>query len=77
MIGELSGHDPARAAVIGRWPLRSTLKAYRSAMIAAAIDEYRHQLLVWAVTAPAIPAKSRPKPPKLPAILKRRGDVTG
>jgi hypothetical protein len=42
-----------------------------------ALEDYRHQLLLWTIVAPHAAKAQRPKPPALPAILrKERRDDT-
>jgi hypothetical protein len=51
-----------------RWPVREALIAYRAKMKESAAEQYRHDMLVWAATAPH--SKKKIKQPDVPAILK-------
>jgi hypothetical protein len=57
-----------------RWPLREGLISYREIARERALEQYRHDRLLWAVLAPHFSAKDRPSPPEVPAIL-RGNDV--
>jgi hypothetical protein len=74
LVRELADQDHEKAQRILRWPLREALHAYRSRMRQYALEDYRHRLIVWAITAPYVKGADR-RAPALPAIL--RGMIDG
>jgi len=68
MVRVLADYDPSRIPALLRWPLREALLCYVERLKREATIEYRHQVLVWAMTAPHV--KGKQKPPGIPAILK-------
>ncbi len=72
LVRELADQDHEKAQRILRWPLREALHAYRSRMRRYALEDYRHRLLVWAVTAPYL--KGDRRLPALPPILRDVSD---
>lgn len=74
LVRELAGHDHEKAQRVLRWPLREALHAYRSRMRDHALEDYRHRLIVWAITAPYVKGGDRGAP-ALPKIL--RGMIDG
>lgn len=73
LVRELADHDHEKAQRILRWPLREALHAYRSRMRRYALEDYRHRLIVWAVTAPYLKGGDR-HAPGIPAILRETSD---
>ena len=67
LVRELSDQDHEKAQRILQWPLREALHAYRSRMRLHALEDYRHRLTVWAITAPYLKGGDRraPSPPKI------------
>ena len=70
IVLELAAGDHETAEAIFRWPLRAMLDHYRVKAREAAVADYRHRLLCYAVTAPHFKRGSRPRPPAVPDILK-------
>jgi hypothetical protein len=68
MLRELAGYDPDRLRVVFQWPLREALLCYVQLLKAAAMTEYRHQVMLWAALAPH--GKEKRKPPRPPLILR-------
>lgn len=58
--------------LVWRWPIREALLAFVERARETARQEYRSEVLVWAVTAPHMRKKT--KPPDVPAILRADGD---
>jgi hypothetical protein len=69
LVRELAGHDHEKAQRVVRWPLREALHAYRSRMRDCALEDYRHRLIVWAITAPYTKGHDR-SAPGIPKILR-------
>ena len=63
----ISNHDHDRAQAVLGWPVRELLLAYVNRLRAAALDGYRHAILVWAIKCGY--AAKPPRPPKVPRIL--------
>jgi hypothetical protein len=63
----IAGHDPLRYAAMLDVPLREALLAYEARLREAALEDYRAELLQWAVLAPH--SSKRTKPPPRPSIL--------
>jgi len=53
---------------IVRWPLREAVLTFYEHLRAKALDDYKFQILAYAISAPY--AKGKPSPPELPKILK-------
>ncbi len=60
--------NPVHAREVVRWPLREALLAYLARLRKEAMENYRTELLVWAILAPY--AKRKTDPPRAPDILK-------
>ncbi len=73
MLHELAGYDPLRLGVIRTWPLREALLCYVHLLKAAAMREYRHQVLLWGLLAPH--GKEKRKPPRPPPILRAQNRI--
>jgi hypothetical protein len=71
----LSGGDYDFAARAASWPIREALAACVLKLETKAIEQYRHEVLVWAIQAPFLERGSSRRPPALPAILRRRNRV--
>jgi len=63
-VWTLAGSDPERALRVARMPMALALEGYAHAVREQAVMQYRHDVLVWAMTAPH--AKSPAEPPRLP-----------
>jgi hypothetical protein len=68
MVRELADFDPRRMREVARWGLRDALIAFVHRIREQARVQYRHDLLVWASTAPHSAKKI--EPPKPPRLLK-------
>lgn len=66
---ELAEHDYDRYRAIVRWPLREALLAFVAKLKRDALDNYKHELSIWAALAPH--TKKPADAPKLPPILKQ------
>jgi len=68
LLRALAQHDYSRYADVLRWPLLEALESYEQMLRDDARRQYDFDFLVWAIIAQG--ASKKPKPPKLPAILK-------
>ena len=66
---ELAGWQPPRYPAVARWPLREALLAFEQRLKREARDDYRHELLRFAMREPWL-GKGDRKPPKPPDILR-------
>jgi hypothetical protein len=64
----LADWDPERAREVIRWPLREALLSYLAHLRKEAMENYRTELLVWAVLAPY--GKRKTEPPRTPDVLR-------
>lgn len=64
---ELAGWDPDRVRVVARWPLREALWAWEERVKSKAFEQWRFDVLCWALLAPH--RKKPGKPPRQPKIL--------
>jgi hypothetical protein len=55
-----------------RWPVREALLAFLDHLKKEAVEQYRHECLMWAVLNPH--RKKSKSPPNVPAILKESPD---
>jgi len=68
MVRELARWDVSRYDEICQWPLREALASYQALLRQETAEEYRTQLLCYAVQRPWAPKGS--KPPEPPEILR-------
>jgi hypothetical protein len=54
---------------VARWPVREGLLAFQRLERERSLEQYRHELTVWALIAPH--SKKKLKPPAIPAALKK------
>lgn len=54
---------------VARWPIREALVAYLDKVRVEALDQYRFEMLTFAIVGPW---SKNAKPPKLPEILNER-----
>ena len=69
MVRQLAHFDPQRSQQVKRWPLREACLCYVQLMKDAALEDFRHRQLVYAIAAPYADKKTA-EPPKVPEILK-------
>lgn len=68
MVRELAGWDVSRYQTVLDWPLREALASFEAILRDAATEQYRTDLLCFAVQRPW--AEKGAKPPELPEILR-------
>lgn len=68
LVRELAGWNVSRYDEILRWPLREALASYEAKLREQAAEDYRTELLCFAVQAPYL--KKDARPPELPEILR-------
>jgi hypothetical protein len=66
----VAAFDFDRARAVAAWPLAEVLIAYVDLLQTDALHGYRHEMTVWAATAPHV--KRSPKAPQLPGILREQ-----
>lgn len=67
VIRECCDYDPDRYAAAGKWPLREALVSFAEKLKRKALEQYRVELLIFAVQSPWM--KKGGKPPSPPEIL--------